>query len=294
MLSPHLKQWPISKFGLISQEQAPLLQQKTVEFLTQRDKTISKENTQGVTSSDAAVSINNATLRLSEYGSPLFNNLNIVISPGEKVAIVGKSGAGKTSLLKVLAGLYELETGNVIIEGRDIRLYQKDNTQETIGTVLQEPWLFQGSIRDNISVGLANITDQDILDTFNNLLGTENFFKESASLDIQVNDRGSNLSGGQKQIIALVRSLINKPSVLFLDEPTSAMDTNLEGKVIQGLNTLWKDKTTLLITHKISLVTICNRVIVLEKGKIVWDGKTTDYLNIAKQHIKKAQSSKDL
>ena len=72
------------------------------------------------------------------------------------------------------------------------------------------------------------------------------------------------------------------------------MDTNLEGKVIQGLNTLWKDKTTLLITHKISLVTICNRVIVLEKGKIVWDGKTTDYLNIAKQHIKKAQSSKDL
>ena len=119
------------------------------------------------------------------------------------------------------------------------------------------------------------------------LLGTENFFKESASLDIQVNDRGSNLSGGQKQIIALVRSLINKPSVLFLDEPTSSMDTNLEGKVIQGLNTLWKEKTTLLITHKISLVTVCDRVIVLEKGKIVWDGKTTDYLNIAKicKHI---------
>ena len=231
---------------------------------------------------------------MSEYGSPLFNNLNIVISPREKVAIVGKSGAGKTSLLKVSAGLYELETGNVIIEGRDIRLYQKENTQETIGTVLQEPWLFEGSIRDNISVGLVNITDQDILDTFNTLLGTENFFKESASLDIQVNDRGSNLSGGQKQIIALVRSLINKPSVLFLDEPTSSMDTNLEGKVIQGLNTLWKEKTTLLITHKISLVTICDRVIVLEKGKIVWDGKTTDYLNIAKQHIKKAQSSKDL
>ena len=287
---------PISKFGLtLSRASAAFAAKKNiVDFLSQKDRKISKGNTQGVTSSEAAVSINNATLRLSEYGSPLFNNLNIVISPREKVAIVGKSGAGKTSLLKVSAGLYELETGNVIIEGRDIRLYQKENTQETIGTVLQEPWLFEGSIRDNISVGLVNITDQDILDTFNTLLGTENFFKESASLDIQVNDRGSNLSGGQKQIIALVRSLINKPSVLFLDEPTSSMDTNLEGKVIQGLNTLWKEKTTLLITHKISLVKICDRVIVLEKGKIVWDGKTTDYLNIAKQHIKKAQSSKDL
>lgn len=237
---------------------------------------------------DVAVSLNNVTVRLSETGPALFDQLHLKINSGEKIAIVGKSGSGKTTLLRSVLGLNPLETGNIAIFGRDIRNYKRPEMHLKIGTVFQEPWLFAGSLRENVALGSEEISDDDILESLKvagaNFIGVDDY----SSLDLPVNDRGGNLSGGQKQSIVLARALVFKPDLFVLDEPTSAMDGEGEDLTIRNLLSTHKEKTFIFVTHKIRVLSACDRVLVIDQGRVALDCSRDDYFLKVKAQNKNA------
>jgi len=239
-------------------------------------------NTQNV-----AVEISGATLRLSEMGRPLFNGLNLSIKKGEKVAIVGRTGSGKTSLVKMIVGLLKPETGSVTINGSDIRQYPRADLFRAIGTVFQEPWLFAGTLRDNVGLGQDDCSEEHILECLK--AAGADFVGDgtTAALEFAIQDQGSNLSGGQKQAVMMARALAFKPALLLLDEPTSAMDGLTEANVIKRLSEQLDDRTLVIVTHKMPVVAMCDRVIVMDQGKIVGDGTKDAYFDLLKKRSEK-------
>ena len=239
-------------------------------------------NTQNV-----AVEISGATLRLSEMGRPLFNGLNLSIKKGEKVAIVGRTGSGKTSLVKMIVGLLKPETGSVTINGSDIRQYPRADLFRAIGTVFQEPWLFAGTLRDNVGLGQDDCSEEHILECLK--AAGADFVGDgtTAALEFAIQDQGSNLSGGQKQAVMMARALAFKPALLLFDEPTSAMDGLTEANVIKHLSEQLDDRTLVIVTHKMPVVAMCDRVIVMDQGRIVGDGTKDAYFELLKKQSEK-------
>ena len=232
---------------------------------------------------DGAVEVSSATLRLSEMGRPLFNGLNLSIKKGEKVAIVGRTGSGKTSLVKLIVGLLAPETGSVLINGSDVRQYPRADLFRSIGTVFQEPWLFTGSLRDNIALGQDDCSDEYTLECLKAVGADFVGDGTTADLEFAIQDQGGNLSGGQKQAVMLARALAFKPPLLLLDEPTSAMDGVSEHNVIAHLSKHLIDETIIIVTHKMPVVAMCDRVIVMDQGKIVGDGTKDAYFDLLKK-----------
>jgi ATP-binding cassette subfamily C protein LapB len=239
-------------------------------------------NTQNV-----AIEISSATLRLSEMGRPLFNGLNLSIKKGEKVAIVGRTGSGKTSLVKMIVGLLKPESGSITINGSDIRQYPRADLFRAIGTVFQEPWLFAGSLRDNVGLGQDDCSEEHILECLK--AAGADFVGDgtTAALEFAIQDQGSNLSGGQKQAVMMARALAFKPALLLFDEPTSAMDGLTEANVIKHLSERLDDRTLVIVTHKMPVVAMCDRVIVMDQGRIVGDGTKDAYFELLKKQSEK-------
>lgn len=239
---------------------------------------------------NVAIEINNATLRLSELGRPLFNGLNLSIKIGEKVAIVGRTGSGKTSLIKMIVGLLAPETGTVMIKGSDIRQYARADLFRTVGTVFQEPWLFSGTLRDNVAMGQDDCSEEQVINCLK--AAGADFMGDGTGgeLDFFIQDQGSNLSGGQKQAVMMARALAFKPDVYLFDEPTSAMDGLTEAQVIAHLTSHLAGKTLLIVTHKMPVVDMCDRVLVMDQGKIVGDGSKESYFEILKKRSEQRQN----
>ena len=233
---------------------------------------------------NSAIELHNVTLKLSEMGRPLLNGFNLSIKKGEKVAIVGRTGSGKTSLIKVIIGLLAPETGSIMINGSDVRQYARADLFRTVGTVFQESWLFSGTLRDNVAMGQDDCSDQHIIECLK--MAGANFIGEgtSADLDFLIQDQGSNLSGGQRQSVMMARALVFKPDVFLFDEPTSAMDGVTEAEVIASLAAATKDKTLVVVTHKMPVVAMCDRVLVMDNGKLVGDGAKDAYFEMLQKH----------
>lgn len=241
-------------------------------------------------SENVDIEINNATLRLSEMGRPLFNGLNLNIEKGEKVAIVGRTGSGKTSLVKMIVGLLAQETGTVMIKGSDIRQYARADLFRTVGTVFQDPWLFSGTLRDNVALGQDDCSEEQVINSLK--AAGADFIGDgiNGELDFFVQDQGSNLSGGQKQAVMMARALAFNPDVYIFDEPTSAMDGLTEAQVIVNLKSLVVDKTLLIVTHKMPVVDMCDRVLVMDQGKIVGDGSKKAYFDLLRNRPEERQN----
>ena len=239
-----------------------------------------------LTSSGDAIDIVNVTLKLSDLGRPFFNELNLKIRRGEKVAIVGRSGSGKSTLLKLCLGLLTPETGAVLVNGKDVREYERTGLFRTLGTVFQDPWLFSGTLRENVGLGHEFCDDKKIKES---LVATGSIFgvdPDAIDLDYVISDQGKNLSGGQKQAVTLARAMAFDPNIMLLDEPTSGMDVKTESIVIEGIKRQCEAKTMVIITHKIALVSLCQRVIVIEQGKIIWDDTIEKYVELIKKQKK--------
>lgn len=202
----------------------------------------------------------------------VLDEVSFTIEPGERVAILGKNGSGKSTIVRQITGVFEPTEGQVLIDDTDIRQIQPSDLRKNIGAVLQDVCLFSGSIKENIALGLPDISDADILRAAK-ISGVHDFVGiTSGGYDQHLSERGEGLSGGQRQAIAMARALVARPSVLLLDEPSSALDNHAEAKLIARLQKATRGATLLVVTHRMSMVRLVDRVIVLDKGRVVIDG----------------------
>lgn len=209
------------------------------------------------------------------------DDVSLEIAPGEKVAILGPIGSGKSTLARLMLGLYAPSSGSVRMDGTDIRQIDPDDLRRNIGSVLQDAWLFSGSLRDNITLGAPHASDAELLESAR-LAGVEDFAASRADgLDRMIGERGEGLSGGQRQSVALARALLGRPPVLLLDEPTSAMDAMTERAVIARLKDHLGERTLIVVTHRPSLLELVDRVIVMGQGRIVQDGPKAQVIGAA-------------
>lgn len=204
-----------------------------------------------------------------EQSTPSLNKISITINPGERVGIIGAVGSGKTTMERLLLNLYEPTAGSVQIDGTDVRQINPGDLRRNVGAVQQSPQLFFGSVRDNITMGHETAPDSAVLKAAE-LSGVMEFLKDSsAGLDTQVGERGEALSGGQRQAVAIARALLYDPPILVLDEPTASMDPASENRLRKRLEALCQNKTTILITHKGAMLTLVDKLILLDRGRVV-------------------------
>lgn len=200
---------------------------------------------------------------------PALQDISFTIEPGERVGIIGSVGSGKTTIERLLLNLYQPQTGSVQIDGVDVRQIDPGDLRRNIGAVQQSPQLFYGSVRFNITMGNENAFYRSVLKAAE-LSGVMEFLRESsAGLDTQVGERGEALSGGQRQAIAIARALLYDPPILILDEPTASMDPASENRLRKRLDVVGKGKTVILITHKAPMLSIVDKLILMDHGRLV-------------------------
>jgi subfamily B ATP-binding cassette protein MsbA len=211
---------------------------------------------------------------------PTLEHLSLHISPGEIVALVGPSGAGKTTIASLLSRFWDVESGGVFLDGIDIRQLALRQLRRTIGTVPQEPVLFSGSVRENIAYARPDATDADV-EAAAHVANAHDFIAHlPAGYDTIVGERGVKLSGGQRQRIAIARAVLKNPAVLILDEATSSLDNESERLVEAALEKLLVGRTTLIIAHRLSTVQRADRLVVLDRGRIVEEGTHAELLRL--------------
>jgi ATP-binding cassette, subfamily B, bacterial len=207
-----------------------------------------------------------------DSGRPVLSRLNLCVQPGERLAIVGTTGAGKSTLVSLIPRLYDPSGGAVLIDDHDLREYQIDSVRDQISLVLQDSLLFSGTIRDNIAFGRPNATESEIIGAAVTANAAEFIGKMPDGYDTQVSERGTSLSGGQKQRIAIARAILRAAPILILDEPTSGLDMASEHIVVEALERAASGRTTLTIAHRLSTVRFASRIVVLDRGQIVEQG----------------------
>ncbi len=230
-----------------------------------------------------AIGVKNLTFSYPGQTIKVLNNITMEISAGEKVGIIGPVGSGKTTLGKLLLGLYEPISGMVTMDGTDIRQIDPAELRSFIGHVPQDLILFRGTVRNNITMGTHDVDDTTIMRAAE-LTGVDEFVKKhSLGFDMEVGELGRGLSGGQRQCVVLARALLMDPPVIVLDEPTSNMDNRTEIRLKDKLSKVIKDKTLILITHRASLLEMVDRLIVIDNGVIVADGPKASVMEALKK-----------
>ncbi len=221
---------------------------------------------------DGEIGLKNVSFSYPEQITEALKNINVHISAGERVAVIGSIGSGKTTIGKLILGLYAPTVGMVSMDGNDIRQIDPAELRHSIGYVSQDVTLFRGTLRDNIIFGTHDIDDSAILNVAE-IAGVSEFVKKHPSgYDMEIGEQGRGLSGGQRQSVAIARAILLDPPVLVLDEPSSSMDNRTETRLKENLKPLLENKTLILITHRASLLDLVDRIVVVDNGTIVADG----------------------
>lgn len=224
------------------------------------------------------VEFRDVTFKYPGQTHPALNSINFTINPGESVGIIGAVGSGKTTLERLLINLYQPEKGGVLLDGTDVRQIDPGDLRRNIGAVQQSPNLFYGSVRENITMGHETAPDRAVLRAAE-LSGVMEFLRDSEKgLDTQVGERGESLSGGQRQAVAIARALLYDPAVMIMDEPTASMDPTSEMRLKKRLAALSKDKTTIVITHKGTMLELVSKLMLIDRGRIVAYGPKDEIL----------------
>jgi ATP-binding cassette subfamily B protein len=204
--------------------------------------------------------------------SVVLRDFNLHIKPGEKIAIVGHTGAGKSSLIKLLLRFYEFQSGQILIDGQDIRDLDLAAYRTHTGLVPQVPFLFSGTVMENIRYGRPEASDDEVLKAAQSLDHGDWINDLPDGLKTDVGERGSRLSLGQRQLVALARVLLRNPSIFFLDEATASIDPFTEAQIQDGLDVVMQGRTSIVIAHRLSTVRTADRILVLKNGDVIEEG----------------------
>ncbi|MFX0074854.1 MAG: ABC transporter ATP-binding protein [Candidatus Hermodarchaeota archaeon] len=227
--------------------------------------------------------------------SPVLTNISFTIEPYQKVALVGPTGCGKTTIAKLLLRLYEPQEGTILIDGKNIQEYPLEKLRKRIGYVEQNIFLFSQTIRENVAFGQQNATMEEIVNVAK-LAQVDDFVQKlSEGYDTIVGERGTRLSGGEKQRVAIARAFLTDPSILILDDSVSAIDSETEEKIGRAMGNIIKDRTTIIITHRLHTIRTSDKILVLKHGKIVAEGNhkelyqtSADYMRIFGKRVPSA------
>lgn len=243
-----------------------------VQILDMPDDVVDAPNARRLELDEPRVQFNNISFQHADAKSPIFENFTLEIQPGERIGLVGVSGSGKTTLTKLLLRFADVASGEVLISDQNIRDITQDSLRENVAYVPQETALFHRSIADNIAYGRPNASIDEIKRAAE-LANAAEFIEELPNgYDTLVGERGIKLSGGQRQRIAIARAILKDAPILVLDEATSALDSESESLIQDALIELMKNRTSLVIAHRLSTVASLDRIVVLENGKIVEQG----------------------
>ena len=232
---------------------------------------------------EGAIEFQNVSFAYPGQEQRALDRVSFSVKPGEKVALIGRIGSGKSTVEKLVLGLYEASEGSVRIDGIDINQIDPVDLRRNFGYMPQDIMLFAGSVRDNIVIGAPQTEDAQLV-AVAKLTGVSDMVnRHPQGFDMQVGERGAGLSGGQRQAVAVARSLIHDPNILILDEPTASMDNSSEEQIKKMLTEYSQEKTMLVVTHKMSLLSLVDRIIVMDAGRVVADGPKESVLDALKQ-----------
>jgi ATP-binding cassette subfamily B protein len=251
--------------------------QRTFEILDTPEQVAESASPVGVSQMNGRIVFENVTFGYDRH-QPVLKGVSFSIAPGEKIGVVGKSGSGKTTIINLLSRFYDVDGGRVLIDGVDVRDMSKDDLRRQVGVVLQEPFLFRGTIYDNLTYGFGDAPPEKVIAAAKAANCHDFIMRHPLGYDTYVGERGSGLSGGERQRISIARALLYDPVVLILDEATSSVDTESEKLIQDALKRITQGRTTIAIAHRLSTLKNSDRIFVVDHGKIAEQGTHEELL----------------
>ncbi len=271
--------WPVASIGWVSSlvQEAEASQKRINEFLKIEPEI--KNKAVDHTAIKGAIEFNNVSFTYEDTAITALKNISFRVKEGETLAILGKTGSGKSSILSLITRLYDIKEGSITIDGKKIDEINLNDLRSSIGIVPQDAFLFSDTIKNNIKFGKENATDEEVFDAAKKAVVHNNIVHFKNKYDTILGERGITLSGGQKQRVSIARAIIKNPQILLLDDCLSAVDTETEEQILNNLLEISKGKTTIIVSHRVSSAKNADKIIILDEGKIIQEGSHNQLIN---------------
>ncbi|MCB0399238.1 MAG: ABC transporter ATP-binding protein [Winogradskyella sp.] len=272
--------WPVATVGWVTSlvQQAEASQERINEFLKTEPEI--RNTTTELTPIKGDIEFKNVSFVYPDTNIEALKDVSFTLKSGETLAILGKTGSGKSTILDLIGRLYDIDNGSILVDNKKISELNLYSLRESIGYVPQDAFLFSDTIKNNIKFGKEDATDEEVIEAAKDAKVHKNIIGFSKGYDTVLGERGITLSGGQKQRVSIARAIIKKPEILLFDDCLSAVDTETEEKILKNLVRLTKDKTTIIVSHRVSSAKNADQIIVLEDGKVIQTGNHENLINV--------------
>lgn len=271
--------WPVASLGWVSSmvQEAEASQKRLNEFLKIEPEI--KNNNENSSDINGTISFENVSYIYEDTNIEALKNVTFTVKKGETLAILGKTGSGKSTILSLISRLYDVTEGKITIDENEISTLNLNDLRNNIGIVPQDAFLFSDTIKNNIKFGNQNATDEEVIEAAKNAVVHDNIITFNKQYDTILGERGITLSGGQKQRVSIARAIIKNPAILLFDDCLSAVDTETEEAILNNLFKICKDKTTIIVSHRVSSAKNADKIIILEDGRIIQQGSHNQLIN---------------